>query len=345
MAGSSCRARSSSRETAIRRVEAAQEVARRDRRSHRRRGTATRPSSTKGSKIGEGLPAPPRARARRRRRGRDGAALDVPASGRLKQVRANLERWRWITQDLGERYIIVNVADFRVGVVEAGREDPVHAGRRRVRLPATPDFSGKMSYLEINPTWTVPPKLVREDILPKVRKDPGLSARIRVSGSSRIGRGAREIDPGAVDWSAVDGGDACPTSSARTPGRRTRSAGSSSCSPINSTSTCTTRPSAGSSPGGAGLQLGLHPGRTTPRSGRIPPAGRSGLGEGEDPRDAIDSEETPVVVLRKPLNVHLLYWTAWLDGDGRAQFRKDIYLRDAALDRALEEAGAGARCK
>ncbi len=100
------------------------------------------------------------------------AALGVPASGRLKQVRANLERWRWITQNLGERFVIVNVADFRLGVVESGREVlsmPVVVGSAYRR---TPDFSGKLSYLEINPTWTVPPKLVREDILPKVRKDP-----------------------------------------------------------------------------------------------------------------------------------------------------------------------------
>jgi len=52
---------------------------------------------------------------------------------------------------------------------------------------------------------------------------------------------------------------------------------------------------------------------------------------------AIDAEETQVVSLRKPLNVHILYWTAWLAEDGRAQFRQDIYLRDAALYRALEE--------
>ena len=44
-----------------------------------------------------------------------------------------------------------------------------------------------------------------------------------------------------------------------------------------------------------------------------------------------------MISLRKPLSVHLLYWTAWQDEDGRAQFRQDIYLRDAALYRALEE--------
>ncbi len=53
--------------------------------------------------------------------------------------------------------------------------------------------------------------------------------------------------------------------------------------------------------------------------------------------ETIESGATRVIVLRKPLDVHLLYWTTWLDGEGRIQFRNDIYLRDAALDRALEE--------
>lgn len=52
---------------------------------------------------------------------------------------------------------------------------------------------------------------------------------------------------------------------------------------------------------------------------------------------AMDGRETQVINLRHPLGVHLLYWTAWLADDGRVQFRKDIYLRDAALYRALEE--------
>jgi len=50
------------------------------------------------------------------------AALNIPAEVRLTQILANLERWRWINQDLGERYILINVADFRVGVFEDVRE-------------------------------------------------------------------------------------------------------------------------------------------------------------------------------------------------------------------------------
>jgi murein L,D-transpeptidase YcbB/YkuD len=57
---------------------------------------------------------------------------------------------------------------------------------------------------------------------------------------------------------------------------------------------------------------------------------------------AINSGKTRVINLRTPLNVHLIYWTAWLAEDGKVQFRQDIYLRDAALFRALEERASAA---
>ena len=133
------------------------------------------------------------------------AALNVPAAARVAQIRANLERWRWITQDLGERYILINVADFRVGVVEGGREVlsmPAIVGRDYRR---TPEFSGKLSYVEINPSWTVPPKLAREDILPKVRKDPVYLADKGIRVFRDWSQGAPEIDPDEIDWSKVKG--------------------------------------------------------------------------------------------------------------------------------------------
>ncbi|MGE5740841.1 MAG: L,D-transpeptidase family protein, partial [Candidatus Aminicenantes bacterium RBG_16_66_30] len=130
-------------------------------------------------------------------------ALNVPVAERLKQIRANLERWRWITRELGERYVLVNVAGFRVGVYEAGREVlsmPAIVGRA---YRQTPDFSGKLSAITINPAWNVPPKLAREDILPKLKSDPDYlkkkSFRVFENWSER----AREIDAAAVDWTLI----------------------------------------------------------------------------------------------------------------------------------------------
>lgn len=264
------------------------------------------------------------------------AALDVPAARRLEQVRANLERWRWIAPDLGESFVLVNVADFRLGVVEDGREVVSMAAVVGTAYRRTPDFSGRMSYLEINPTWTVPPKLIREDILPKVRKDPDYLKRKGFRVFSDWSAGASEIDPGSVDWAGLDGASA-PFKFRQDPGPQNSLGRIKFMFPNK-------------------FDVYLH---DTPERwlfGRAQRDHSSGCIRVERPVDlaeyvlrgdpawtretileAIESGETRVVHLRRPLNVHLLYWTAWLDGDGRIQFRNDIYLRDAALSRALEE--------
>jgi murein L,D-transpeptidase YcbB/YkuD len=269
------------------------------------------------------------------------AALNVSAAERLTQIRANLERWRWITQELGERYILVNVADFRVGVVEAGREVmsmPAIVGRAYRR---TPDFSGTMSYLEINPTWTVPPKLAREDILPKVRKDPAYLGQKGFRVFEDWSEGAREIDFSAVDWTGVKA-ESLPYKFRQEPGPQNSLGRIKFMFPNK-------------------FDVYLH---DTPERELFSRAVRdfsSGCIRIERPvelaeyvlRDdpdwtkqkilaAIEGGKTQVVNLRNPLGVHLIYWTVWLAEDGRVQFRQDIYLRDAALCRALEEHASAA---
>ncbi len=262
--------------------------------------------------------------------------LNVPAAERLAQIRANLERWRWVTQDLGEKYILVNVAGFNVEVVEAGRgvlNMPAIVGRA---YRQTPEFSGRMTYIEVNPVWNVPPKLAREDILPKAKKDPAYLKKMGFRVLENWTDGAPEIDPEAVDWSQVDA-ENLTYRFRQDPG------------PHNSLGRIKFMfPNK--------FDVYLH---DTPERGLFKRAARdfsSGCIRVEKPlelaeyvlRDdpewsrerllaAIEAQETQVVSLRKPLSVHLLYWTAWLAEDGRAQFRQDIYLRDAALYRALEE--------
>jgi murein L,D-transpeptidase YcbB/YkuD len=271
------------------------------------------------------------------------SALGISAAERLKQIRANLERWRWITQGMGERYILVNVADFRVGVYEADREIlsmPAIVGRA---YRQTPDFSGKLSTITINPPWNVPPKLAREDILPKVRKDPAYLRKKGFRIFENWSEGAREIDPAAVDWAAV--------SEERLSYKFRQDPG-----PQNS----------------LGRVLFQFPNKfdvyihDTPERWLFSRAARdfsSGCIRVQRPLDlaeyalrddsvwtkekieeAITGGKTKVIRLRNPLCVHILYWTTWLGGDGRTHFRQDIYLRDAALVRALDDqAGASAR--
>jgi len=271
------------------------------------------------------------------------SAIDVPAADRLKQIRANLERWRWITRDLGERYVLVNVAGFRVGIYEQGREVlsmPAIVGRT---YRQTPDFSGRISSITLNPAWNVPPKLAREDILPKLRTDPSYLKTKSIRVFESWSEGAREIDPADVDWRGIKE-DSLSYKFRQDPG------------PQNA----------------LGRIMFLFPNKfdvymhDTPERWLFGRAVRdfssgcirvekaidlAGYILRDDPdwtkekiAEAIDAGETKVIPLRKPLNIHILYWTAWLGEDGRVEFRQDIYLRDAALVRALDEhAGATVR--
>jgi len=264
------------------------------------------------------------------------AALNVPIDQRLAQIRANLERWRWVTQDLGERYILINVADFRVGVVDRGREVlsmPAIVGRLFRR---TPDFSGKLSAVEINPAWTVPPKLAREDILPKIKKDPEYLKEKGIRVFDNWTAAGREIDPEGIDWSSVTP-EGLRYKFRQDPG------------PHNS----------------LGRIKFIFPNKfdvymhDTPErnlftravrnfsSGCIRIANPVDLAEyvlRDDPnwsRDkilaAMGTPATRVIGLRTSLDVLLLYWTAWRADDGRVNFREDIYLRDEAVYLALRQ--------
>jgi murein L,D-transpeptidase YcbB/YkuD len=102
--------------------------------------------------------------------GRPSAALE----GDLIAV---MERWRWLPADLGSEHLIVNVPEYMVRKVEEGRI--VHSARvvvGKTERP-TPIFSDMMDHLVVNPSWTIPPTILRQDILPKLAADPGYAER------------------------------------------------------------------------------------------------------------------------------------------------------------------------
>jgi murein L,D-transpeptidase YcbB/YkuD len=91
---------------------------------------------------------------------------------------ANLERWRWLPRDLGTSYVIVNVADFRLRLIDRGTLR--FAARVVVGEPATatPVFSANMTSITINPVWNIPDSIARKEYLPRLQQDPGLLHRI-----------------------------------------------------------------------------------------------------------------------------------------------------------------------
>lgn len=85
---------------------------------------------------------------------------------------ANMERWRWLPADLGERYIAVNVPEFRLRLMENGvvaHETRVITGKPET---PTPIFSGVMDHAIVNPSWNIPPSILKNEFLPRMAEDP-----------------------------------------------------------------------------------------------------------------------------------------------------------------------------
>ncbi len=130
-------------------------------------------------------------------------AFNVDVAERIKQIIINMMRWRWQQHDLGEKYIIVNIAHFDLTAFEAGQ----YALSMRVIvgkfMNQTPIFSDRIKTIVINPYWTIPKSIARNEELPKLRKDPDCLRKRHIRLFSGWEDDATEIDPTTIDWQTV----------------------------------------------------------------------------------------------------------------------------------------------
>jgi murein L,D-transpeptidase YcbB/YkuD len=98
-------------------------------------------------------------------------ALNVPVEEKIDQIRVNLERYRWIVHNLSEYFIIVNIARFKVYVVQ--NNEVIHKTNVQVGsyYHKTPVFKSRLKYIEFNPTWTVPRSITVNEMIPKIKKN------------------------------------------------------------------------------------------------------------------------------------------------------------------------------
>ncbi len=110
-------------------------------------------------------------------------ALNTPMSWRLRQIVLALERMRWLPPFEGDRAVAVNIPEFALRAFERGPEGMKTRFRMKVIVgkavedTRTPVFVEDMRYIEFSPFWNVPPSIADEEILPKLRRDPGYLAK------------------------------------------------------------------------------------------------------------------------------------------------------------------------
>jgi L,D-transpeptidase YcbB len=257
------------------------------------------------------------------------AALNIPLEHRINQIAMNMERWRWLPRDLGDRFMLVNIPEMRLDVFD---NDKVSLTMRVVvgkQDTPTPIFNDEMTHLVFSPYWNVPDSIAQGETLPAVINDPGFLQRTNMEVVDKAGN--------VVDPSSVDLND--PTA------YRFRQ-----------------KPGADNS---LGLVKFMFPNQfnvylhDTPADSLFERAARSfshGCVRVEDPvalaqyvlrdqpewdedriRDAMEAGTEKHVKLKSPIPVFLGYWTARVRPDNTVQFRKDVYEIDGKLQARLND--------
>jgi L,D-transpeptidase YcbB len=127
------------------------------------------------------------------------AALNVPVGKRLRQLAASLDRLSVMDFSFGQRYVVVNLPAAFAEAIEGDkvvRRYVVQVGRPE---RPSPTLTTHITTVNLNPTWTVPLGILKKDVIPKMRKDPGFAARMHMKVLDGAGR---EVDPAAVDWNS-----------------------------------------------------------------------------------------------------------------------------------------------
>lgn len=259
-------------------------------------------------------------------------ALNIPLEWKIRQLRINMERLRWLPADLGQRYVLVNTAGFRLTAVK--QDEPPLSMRIIVGRDyrSTPSFNGALSHMVLNPYWTVPVSIATKDLLPKQKKNPDYFTSNGFKIYSGHNRTLEPINPDTIDWQAIN--KAFPYVLKQDPGTH-NALGRIKFMFSNSFSIYLH-----DTPSKSLFQKDIR----TFSSGCIrleKPLELAAflLGEQSLPDKFLadmDNGKTKTVHLPGQTPIYLVYSTTWVDEQGQIHFSPDIYRRDL---RALQYAG------
>lgn len=257
-------------------------------------------------------------------------ALNTTLDTRKQQVIANLERWRWFASDFGKKALLINIPEFQMAVLE--ENDTIEVYKVVVGKPErrTPVLHAVLSNLVINPTWTVPPTILKEDLTPSATEDRSYFA----SHNMKIYKYRDTVETTPEDW---DPEKADHYKYVQGPGVN-NSLGLVKFNFRNS------------------FSVYLHDTNHRELFKRGYRALSSGCVRVQDPLklagyvlekeetewtkekldEMIAQGETKNVDLKQGTHVHQLYWTAWMD-QGGLQFRNDVYSLDTILYKKLRK--------
>jgi len=251
----------------------------------------------------------------------------------MGQLKVNMERFRWLPSQMTEKHIIVNIANFKLDLIVGA--DTLISMRAVVgkETKRTPVFNESMTYIVFSPAWTVPNTILKEEVIPQLLKGPGYLIKKNMKLFRNDGT---ELAYSDVDWSKISESN-FPYMVRQGPG-----------------------------PGNAlgrvkfmfpnDYNVYIHDTPSRSFFARDARAVSHGCIRVEDPfdlavlllsdepewspdniRTAMQQTKEQTVLLKVPVDVMVVYLTAWTDGKDRIQFRNDVYNNDEKVLVALNQ--------
>lgn len=255
--------------------------------------------------------------------------LNRPVSFRIKQIMLNMERLRWVPAEMEQDMLLVNIPEFKLHVFEQGKQAwfcNVVVGKEATK---TSIFKGNLSNVVLNPYWVVTNNIINNEILPRLKRNPGYLAR----NNMEVVSGNKVLNPYTINWGSYKKN--VPFTIRQKPGK-SNSLGKVKFLFPNSYSIYLHDTPAKSLFGASSRafshgcirvsepeKLALHvlkgdPSWTTEKLEEIWKSGKEKW-----------------INVRPPLSVYIVYFTAWVDNTGQLNFRKDLYGLDKTLEKEI----------
>jgi len=254
--------------------------------------------------------------------------LNKSVDDRITTIRLNLDRLKWLNERASKRHVIINIPDFQLYFEEDGKLiQTMRVITGKPRHP-TPIFSDMIEIIVLNPYWNVPKSIIQKEMIPKLMRNPNAMARQGIEIRAGWGKNAKKVSGGSVNWSQYRYSKTMPYRFAQLPGYRNALGKVKFLFPNK-------------------FSVYMHDTPTKHLFKKNRRAFSHGCIRLQKPRellrtfstfnDNVDFDKSQKILkgkknsyirLEEKVPVDVVYLTAWVDYDGKLQFRNDVYNYD-----------------
>ena len=263
--------------------------------------------------------------------------LNIPVEERIRKIRLNLDRLKWLNERESKYHVIINIPDFRLYFEEDGKL--IQTMRVITGKPnhPTPIFSDTVEFIVLNPYWNIPKSIIQKEMIPKLLRNPNAMARQGIEIRAGWGKDAPLVNPRSVDWAQYRYSKTVPYRFAQVPGYKNALGKVKFLFPNK-------------------FSVYMHDTPTKHLFKRSKRAFSHGCIRLQQPREllrtfstfnedvdfdkaqkTLKGKEKTFIKLNHKVPIDVIYLTAWVDYDGVLQFRNDIYHYDEMQLKSFRE--------